>query len=169
MAISLTNHGPETGDRGVGEKDEGHDHRTVFVGHQLTDSNIEAELDGLTQAVDSRSYNQGVDVLSKSTNDDAYESYNIPADEEPSSSEEIRESTENCVSERQSESTRNVEPGNVVAWPNVCVDVCQNVCWKDEKEVGADSRQTESLNSQQNSPSLSSRTLTVMVPMNRGE
>ena len=100
MAISFTNHGPETGYGGVGEEDEGHDHRSVFVGHQLTDGNVEAELNRLTQAVDSRSHNQRVDVLSKSANDDANERYNISAYEEPSSPKKIRESTEDCVSER---------------------------------------------------------------------
>lgn len=141
----LTDYGTKCSNRSVRQEDERHDHRPVLVGYKLSHCNVKAELNCFSQTIHGATNDERVYISGRGTNDDAEESNAIAPDEEPSSSEKIRQPSKNCVCEREGKSPSNVDPRDVVTWSNVRVDVRENVCGKYEKEIRADGGQTESL------------------------
>lgn len=89
--------------------------------------------------------NEGIHILGGRGNDNADKSDDVTSDEEPPASEEIGKTSKDSVSERERKCTGDIRPGDVVARTNVLIDVAQNIGWKDDEEVSANSCEAESL------------------------
>ena len=127
-------------DRRVCEEDEGHDHGSVLVRHQLTNGHIEAQLDCFADTVDGAANDQSVDTLGSGADNNTNQGNTVAANEEPSPAKEVRKTTKDGVAERETECAGNVDPGDVVARTDVLVDVCEDIGGENEEDVGADSR-----------------------------
>ena len=140
-----TNHTAKAGDGGIGKKDKRYHHRPVLVGHKLSKSNIEAELDRLAQAKYRSADNEHIDRRRPCAYNDADKGHNVSADEKPPSSEEIRQTPQNGIGKGKGQRAGNVEPSGVVAGTNVIVDVRQNVGRQEDEGVCADGCKNKSL------------------------
>lgn len=103
----------EHGDGRICQEDERQKHPPILVRHELTNSHIEGQLNCFAETVNSASDDQAVEIVCRCTDDDPDQGYNIAADEEPSSSKEIGNSTDNGECERHGQSSRNIHPARV--------------------------------------------------------
>lgn len=85
----LTDERTKSGDGCIGQEDERQDNRTVLVGNQFTNRDIEAQLNRLAQTVDGGTDDECLDIMRHSTHDDSDDGDDVAADEEPSSSEKV--------------------------------------------------------------------------------
>ena len=79
--------------------------------------NIEAQLNCLSQPINSASNDQRIHILGSGAHNDADKCDTIATNEEPAPTEEIWQTTEDCVGKRQSKCSSNVDPWNIGAWP----------------------------------------------------
>lgn len=84
-----TDNGTESGKWSIGQEDEGKNHSAVLVRHKFSDGDVETQLNSLTKTVDSGTDDQGGDILSNGTDDDAEQGDDVSSNEKPSSTEEI--------------------------------------------------------------------------------
>lgn len=91
----------------------------MLVLYQFADSHAEAQLDALSQSVNGRGDDEGVHVLCACTDDEADETDDITADEEPATTKKITQSSrdeEHCA---LCERSGDVDPCCVLAGTNV--------------------------------------------------
>lgn len=130
---------------GVREEDKRQDHRSVLVRYKFSHCNVEAELDCFTESVDSAADDEGIHIVGTGADDDSNQGNHVAANEEPPAAKEIRKAAEDCIRERQSESSSNINPCNVIARTDFRVDVGQDIGRQDQEDVRAEGRETETL------------------------
>lgn len=109
----LTDNWPKGGKGSVSQKDERYDGRAVLVRHELSQGDIEGQLNSLAEAVNSAADDERVDTGSSGADDNAQKGNEVAANKEPSPAEKIRQTADNGVGKGQGQSTGDVDPGYV--------------------------------------------------------
>ena len=125
----------ETGNLKRGEEDGDDPHRPVLVGNELCNCDCEGYLDGTGKPTEEFAGDQVIDAFGSSSDDCTDQSERIADDEEPASSKDVRQSSDDQESDTEAQGVGERDPGDVVGWTDRSINQGQRVGRQNPSQV----------------------------------